>query len=213
MMVYLYVHLFHTDLEIYYPFLVAGMLSWTLISVALMELIDTLMGAESMIKQIKLPYTLYIHRVITRNILIFFHNVLVIIPILIVFHKVAKINWNTLLLIPGLFIVYVNALFFGLLVSMIGARFRDVSQIMKSLIQILFFLTPIMWKPEVLPPAKAYLVQLNPFYAFTEMLRAPMMGQVPTAENLWVVAITTVIGIALCYKVFARYRARIVYWL
>src|SRR5579883_2337961 len=38
---FLYSHLFHTNLEQYYPFLVAGMLSWALISNVIYDLIDT----------------------------------------------------------------------------------------------------------------------------------------------------------------------------
>ena len=87
---FLYGHLFHTDLEQYYPFLVAGLLTWGLLSNAVTDLTDTFMLSDSLIKQIKLPYTLYIHRVITRNIIIFFHNSLVMVPIYILLSAAQK---------------------------------------------------------------------------------------------------------------------------
>jgi lipopolysaccharide transport system permease protein len=74
---YLYGHLFHTDLQVYFPFLVSGMLSWGLISSLISDLTEAFSGSEGLIKQIKLPYSLYIHRVVTRNIIIFFQNIVV----------------------------------------------------------------------------------------------------------------------------------------
>lgn len=210
---YLYSHLFHTELKAYFPFLVAGMLAWSLISTMLTELTDGLVISESMIKQIKLPYTLYIHRIVCRNVLIFFHNILVIIPVLILCHDVTKVNLNDLFLIPGLLIIYFNALTYGLVLAIIGARFRDISQIIKSLIQVVFFITPVMWAPGVLGTDRQYFVSLNPFYAFIELIRAPLIGTLPTLQNLSMVAAVTLIGILLCYKIFTPYRSRIVYWL
>jgi lipopolysaccharide transport system permease protein len=210
---YLYGHLFHTNLETYFPFLVGGMISWALISSSITELGDAYAAEEGLIKQIKLPYTLYIHRVISRNIIIFLHTLLVIIPILIIFHQVAKVNLNSLLLVPNLIIFYVNAFTYGILLSMVGARYRDLSQIIKSLVQVIFFVTPVMWNPSLLPQKDHYLVYLNPFYAFVELIRAPLLGQAPEAVIYLMCALVTGLGIFLCKGMFSRYRARIVYWI
>lgn len=210
---YLYAHLFHTDLQIYYPFLAAGMLSWAFISTTITELIDTFTNLESTIKQIKLPYSLYIHRVAMRNLLVFFHNILAIIPILVIFHEVAKLNYNTLFLIPSLIIIYINTITYGLIFAMIGARYRDISQITKSAIQVIFFLTPIMWKPEILPVDKRYITLLNPFFSLVELIRAPLLGTFPSSHDIKTALLITLLGIGLCYKMFTRYRTRIIYWL
>ncbi|MCE3237214.1 MAG: hypothetical protein K0R24_195 [Gammaproteobacteria bacterium] len=210
---YLYSHLFHSDIQTYFPFLVAGMLAWALISTQVSDLTEALTLSEGLIKQIKLPYSLYIHRVATRNIIIFFHNVLVIIPILFVFHKAAKINACTLLLIPGLMIIYINSISYGLVLGMIGARYRDILQIVKSLIQVAFFLTPVMWNPAILPLQDRYIVFLNPFYAFIELIRAPLLGTIPAGYTLIMVSIVTLMGLLFSLKMLTRYRARIVYWL
>src|SRR5579872_2401511 len=74
---FLYGHLFRSNLQEYYPFLVAGMLAWGLLATTITDLTDTFIFYEGLIKQIKLPYILYIHRTVARNIIIFFHNILV----------------------------------------------------------------------------------------------------------------------------------------
>jgi lipopolysaccharide transport system permease protein len=210
---YLYSHLFHTDLQTYFPFLVSGMLSWGLISQQISDLTEAFSGSEGLIKQIKLPYSLYIHRVASRNIIVFFHNILVIVPIIAIFHQVAKINLNTLLILPGLLILYINALTFGLIFAMIGARYRDIAQVIKSLIQVAFFLTPVMWSPDILPEKDRWIVFLNPFYAFVEVIRKPLLGMVPSTGTLFMAAVITALGMFACLSMFSKYRSRIVYWL
>jgi ABC-type polysaccharide/polyol phosphate export permease len=209
---YLYSHLFHTDLQSYFPFLVAGMLSWTLISSLISDLTDAFVNAENLIKQIKLPYSIHINRVVARNMLIFLHNILVYIPIIAIFHQVAKVNLYTLLLIPGLVVIYINATSYGLILAMLGARYRDISQIIKSLIQVAFFITPVMWNPSVLKPADQFVAYLNPFYAFVELIRAPMMGTPPALSTLLMATGVTILGSVVSTILLTKYRSRIVYW-
>jgi ABC-type polysaccharide/polyol phosphate export permease len=184
-----------------------------LISSLISDLTEAFSGSEGLIKQIKLPYSLYIHRVVTRNIIIFFHNIVVIVPIIAIFHHVAKINLNTLLIIPGLAVIYFNAITFGLILSLIGARYRDIAQVIKSLIQVAFFLTPVMWSADILPEKDRFIVFLNPFNAFVELVRKPLLGMYPTMATLIMAAIVTVIGSYFCMNMLSKYRSRIVYWL
>ena len=210
---YLYSYLFHMNIREYFPYLVAGMLGWSLISTTMTDLIDAFTQADMMIKQIKLPYSLYVQKVVARNFIIFFHNILVIIPILIIFHQSAEINLSLLMLLPGLFLVYVNAISFGLVLAMIGARYRDVSQMIKSMIQVIFYITPVMWKPGLLPPSKQFIATLNPFYSFIELIRGPFIGYIPSSSCYIMALVMTLIGMGASYLLFFRSRTRIIYWI
>lgn len=210
---FLYGHLFHNEIARYFPFLSAGMLAWALISTSIIETTEGYMQSENLIKQIKLPYSLYIHRIIWRNILIFFHNLLVMVPILIIFHEGAPINFYSLLLIPHLLIFYVNAFCYGLIIAMIGSRYRDLSQMIKSLVQVAFFMTPVMWNPNALNEKYQLLIACNPFYAFVELIRAPMIGAPMSLLEYVVAGLTTLLGLFLSIYMFSKYRSRIVYWL
>ena len=102
---------------------------------------------------------------------------------------------------------------YGLILAIIGARYRDISQIIRSLIQVIFFITPIMWNPMILPEQDRYLVCVNPFYSFIELIRAPLLGTTPTLLN-WSITLTfTVVGAIICARMFSQYRARIIYWI
>ena len=210
---YLYSHLFHMPLSEYFPYLVAGMLGWSLISTTVTDMVDTYTLHDSILKQIKLPYSLYIHRVATRNIIIFLHNLLVFIPIIIFFPNQTNLHLSLLWAIPGMIIIYINSISFGLIFAMIGARYRDISQLIKSLIQVVFFVTPIMWKPSILPANKQFIASLNPIYSLIELIRAPLVGYSLTMPNYVMVIFISLIGFMSCYFIFVSRRARIIYWL
>lgn len=210
---YLYSYLFRIPLHEYFAYLVAGMLTWSLLSTTIIDLSDTFVLSEPMIKQIKLPYFLYIHRVIARNFLIFFHNILVMIPVMLFSHGESVPTFSLLFLIPGLLLIYLNATCYGIMLAMMSARYRDIPQVVKSLVQVIFFMTPIMWQPSILPESKRFIAMLNPFYSFIELVRAPLLGHLPSLFNLEMVFFVMFIGVLGSYWMFVSRRANIIYWL
>lgn len=210
---FLYGSLFHIELDRYFPFLVSGMLSWSLISTNLNDLTDTFICYESLLKEIKLPYTLHIQRIAIRNILIFFHNIIVMVPIYLFFSAGAKVNLHTLFLLFSLVLIYINSVFLGLLLAMIAARYRDISQLIKNLIQVIFFVTPVMWNPDVLPANRQFFVWGNPLYPFIEMIRAPLLGHLPSFAIIARSLSITLLTVIFSFILFRRYRSRIIYWL
>lgn len=207
---FLYGHLFKMDLKTYYPFLAAGMLTWNLINLLIIETTNALIEADSYLKQMKLPYTIFIFRVVCRCFIVFSHNIIVIVPIILFFH----VNLIALLfLVPGVLILAFNGFCYGIILSILGARFRDVTQIIVSLMQVAFFLTPVMWSPSILPARYQFIVELNPFAQFIELLRAPLTGSAPTAYAVTVTLALGVIGAFGAFYLLTRARHRIIYWL
>ena len=88
-----------------------------------------------------------------------------------------------LLAVPGLLLVLLNGAAVTLLIGMVSARFRDIPQLINSIVQIVFFVTPIMWKPELLR-TRSYIAEFNPFYHLVEIVRAPLLGQMPSCQHL-----------------------------
>jgi ABC-2 type transport system permease protein/lipopolysaccharide transport system permease protein len=116
-----------------------------------------------------------------------------------------------LLAIPGLIVLITNGALANLSIGIISARFRDVPPLIGSVVQIVFFVTPIFWKPELLK-GKEYVTDLNPFFHLLEIVRAPMLGNVPSAKSWVAVLLITLFNIAITGAFFSRYRSRISYW-
>lgn len=209
---FLYARLFHMSLETYFPYLVSGMLGWGLIQSIISEGVDIFVSSASLIRQVKLPYMFHIHRMCIRNFIVAGHNILVMFPIYL-FFKI-PFQWTLLpVWIFNVLVVYFSATLFANILGLICARYRDMGQIVKSILQVLFFLTPVMWNPSLLSPQYQKWVLLSPIYDFIELIRQPMIGAYPSLEEYAMVAVFTLLGIGINILLFVRYRSRIVYWL
>ncbi|HAF87417.1 MAG TPA: ABC transporter, partial [Legionellales bacterium] len=155
--------------------------------------------------------SLFITRLILRNLIIFAHNVIVFLPIALIFHT--SVNLNTLLLLPGLIIISLNALLWGSLLAVIGTRYRDFAQIITSLIQVIFFLTPIMWMPTLLPAKLNWVVMYNPFNQLLNLIRYPLLGQALTLPSILMITTVTLLGLSLYTYCLGKYKNRVVFWL
>lgn len=205
----LYSTLFKIELHDYMPFLCLGILSWNLLSALVIESCYVFVQAEAIVKQVKLPFSVHAYRMIWRNLIVAGHNVVVYPIVMILFGVTPTVA--TLLFIPGLALVLLNAVWVAMLLGLICARFRDVPQIVASLVQVVFFVTPIIWKPELLGRHQS-LAHLNPFFAFVDLLRAPLLGVAPDMLSWGMGLLTTVIGWGVTMAMFSRFRSRIPYW-
>ncbi|HUS10561.1 MAG TPA: hypothetical protein VMZ30_08860, partial [Pyrinomonadaceae bacterium] len=95
--------------------------------------------------------------------------------------------------------------------GMVSARFRDVPQLINSIVQIVFFITPIFSKPELLKE-RTFVADFNPFFHLLEVVRAPLLGLVPSATSYFAVLFITLVNLLLVSVFFARFRSRISYW-
>jgi lipopolysaccharide transport system permease protein len=205
----LYAGLFNTPVEDFLPFLCVGLLVWNLLASFLTEGGTLFTGSESYIKQIRLPYSVYVYRSTWSKLVIFFHNFIIYFAVLLYF----QIWPGTvgLLAIPGLIVVVLNGALASLSIGIISARFRDVPPLIGSIVQIVFFVTPIFWKPELLK-GRDYVTDFNPFFHLLEIVRAPLLGSEPSAKSYLAVLFITLINIVITGAFFSRFRSRISYW-
>lgn len=208
---FLYGKLFGEDLSTYYPHLAGGMLSWSFISGVILESTCSFITAENYLRQMKISYIIFVFRVLSRNLIVFFHNIFVIIPIIILFH--VPVNWHTLLVIPGIGIILLAGMGFGLIFAVIGSRYRDIAPVVQSLIQIGFFLSPIMWQETRLPEKYRFAVDYNPLAQFVNMLREPLLGHIPSLYSYTFTLTFAVISIIIAVLIYNRSRKSIIYWL
>jgi len=205
----LYAQLFQMPLSEYLPFLTVSLLLWTLIAQTVSEACSSLITAQAVIRQLPLPYAVHVLRVVLRNAIVAAHN-LPLIPVVFLISGVLP-SWGALLALPGLGLIAVNAFAMGMLLGMICARFRDVQPIVASVMQLVFFLSPVLWKPELLKEMQVFL-PLNPVFVLMETVRGPLLNGGASAV-IWVCALLyTALASALAFAFFVRFRARIAFW-
>jgi len=206
----IYSHLFHMDLSTYMPYLSVGYIVWGFISATTNDSCGAFHEGARIIKQIRLPFTTYVFRVICRNFIVFLHTIVIFIPVAIYFNVIP--DWKTLLALPGLFLVVVNVTWVAATLAIISTRYRDVQQIVGTIVQLMMFATPIMWPASSLGNAMI-VAEVNPVYHLIEIVRAPMLGAAPELRSWLVACGLGVGGCLLATGLFVSKSRRIVFWL
>jgi lipopolysaccharide transport system permease protein len=205
----LYATLFRMSLAEYLPWIAVSLVVWTMISQTVSDACNSFVAAEGVIRQLPLPYTVHVLRFVIRNAIIAAHSLPLIAVVLVAFGAVP--GPEALLAIPGLMLIAVNACAAGLFLGMVCARFRDIPQIVTNLMQLAFFLSPVLWKPHLLGEAAAWLL-LNPFYVLMETVRGPLV-EGGAAPVIWLAAVSyTALVCLAAFAFFVRFRARIAFW-
>lgn len=205
-----YSSLFGTSLADYLPHLGTGLVLWGLIASTINESCSSFTENENIIRQIALPRFTYLLRTLVRNLLVFAHN-LIILPA-VYLASGSPIDWHTLLFFPGLLLVLANLAWIGYLLAILSTRFRDIPQIVQSIVQVAFFISPVVFKPSQLRVDHPVLI-LNPFAHMLNVMREPLLGQMPSLYSCLVLLGLLVFGWLLSLAFAGKYSHRVVYWL
>jgi lipopolysaccharide transport system permease protein len=206
---FLYSNLLKVPLAEYLPFVAISLILWNVINQIANDACTSLTSAEGIIRQMPLPYSVHILRCVFRNVLIAAHNLPLILLVFLVCGIWPRLEW--LAALPGLALMTVNAFFVALFLGMLCARFRDIGPIVGSTMQLLFFLSPVLWKPELLGPRADWLL-LNPAYTLMEVVRGPLLSG-GTSLAVWLSALFfTVFAAVVALAFFVRFRGRIAFW-
>jgi lipopolysaccharide transport system permease protein len=206
----LYSTLLKQEIKHYLPFLAVGLVVWQFINTVINEGATVLIGSQSLIKQINLPLTVHVCRGVWRNFLILLHSLPIVILMLLLFGFWP--HWSIVLLPVGLLLLFLNGIWMGIILGILSARFRDIPPIAINLTQVAFFLTPVMWSPQILD-SRAWVAQWNPLYHSIEVIRAPLIGS-PILMDSWIWTVTFCIANGLLAQwLMKRYRNRVAYWI
>jgi lipopolysaccharide transport system permease protein len=207
---YLYAGIFHTDINSYLPFLALSLVLWGFLASVVSESCSAFTESEGIVRAVRMPFFLFAARLLIRNVLVLAHNVLVIAVVYAVFRV-----WpgrHGLLAVPGLLLWGLDSLALVLMLGTFCARFRDILPIVASVMQIAFFMSPVIWMPEQLGRGQA-LLPFNPFFDMLEIVRAPLLGTLP-AEGIWLGAMLYSMALwVLAWSLFTRARGRIAFWI
>jgi len=202
--------LFHMDLHGYLPFLALSLVLWTALSGLVGDACNTFLQSEATIRAMRMPYFVHAVRVVVRTIIGLGHNIPVI---LVVFARFGAWPGDAALWsLPGFALWTIDSFAICIALGTLCARFRDIPPIVASVMQIAFFITPIMWKPQQLGD-HGWWLKLNPFNDLLEVVRQPLLGIVPTG-HMWLAAIGySVLFCLLTSMLFVRVRGRLAFWM
>lgn len=211
----IYSSLFRMDLHQYLPFVALSTILWQHgMAATLSDACQCFLQANDTIHSIKLPFFLQALRTIIRNAIIMSFNLAIPLVVFIIFG--VNPGWVALLSIPGFLLWIIDGLAICLFLGCICARYRDIPQIINSFIQIVFYITPIIWLPYQLKHHIIYLVY-NPLYPIIEVVRGPLCASLlghPFDLKIWIYALGySIILWLFSGYIFIRTRGRLAFWI
>ncbi len=210
----LYSTLFHLPLAEHLPYVTLGLIIWNLINASILEGADVFVANEGLIKQLPTPLSVHVYRLVWRQIILFAHNIIIFVIIAIVFPQPWK--WTDLSFIPALAIIALNCVWVALCFGILATRYRDISPLLFSLVQLLFYVTPIIWNDSTLRQQGAgtwaTIIEFNPLLHYVDIVRAPLLGADQELRHWVVVIVLTIVGWIVTAFAMRQYRARVPYW-
>ncbi len=111
----------------------------------------------------------------------------------------------SILIVPFLWLLTaILALSIGAIFASMSVVFRDVRNLLPFAVQMVFFLTPVIYPPEALPQKWQWIVNINPVTGIIENVRAALLGGDFAWAALAVTLIWTIILSFIAMIVFAR---------
>ncbi len=206
--------IFRVDVRTYGPFLLAGLTFWNFVVAVVGGGCQTFFLGEAYIRQQPAPLVIYPLR---TTLGAGFHFLLGLgVVLLVAWCLVGCPNLVVLLsLLPTLTLLFVLGVSLSVCSGVINVLFQDTQHLVDVLLQILFYLTPIIYSIDLLEQRNVgWLVGLNPMAAFLELIRAPILnGQFPSLHAILLASGFTALVAIAAAAILARMERRMIFYL
>jgi ABC-type polysaccharide/polyol phosphate export permease len=183
---------------------------WTFIGTVVSDSCHAYTGSSNWILGASIPYPVFIFQAVFRNWLAFLAKLLVILAILLWEQPFWRLSM--LWALPG-FLVYVFApLWLAAVLGPVCARFRDATHAVQTAMQLLFFVTPVLWLPGQRDQL-AVIAKYNIITYFIDIIRVPLIDGSLPIHSWKIVILANALGSLLGFAAYALTRNRVVYWL
>lgn len=209
---FIYAHLLGQDTREFIPYLTIGLIVWGYLTSSIVEGGNAFIHSEGYIRQISLPIYVYVFRFFVSISVTALIALLAYVAVAVVYR--VPLGLGTLFAVPGLLMVMTTSLLLITIFAHLNARFRDVANTASVGMQVLFYVTPVLYPAELLRERRnlSYVVDLNPLYHLLEVVRHPLLSNAPADWHSYAAtAVIIVVLLATAAAVIGLNQRRIVY--
>lgn len=206
---FVFSQVFRQSIQDFIPYLATGLIFWGFLTSVVNEGCTSFIEGQGYIKNVPMPVSVHYYRVFARNVITWLFNMAIFVLVFVIFQR--EVSWIMLLFIPG-FVMFTATIFLiGFFAAILSTRYRDIPVVIGNLLQVVFFVTPVFWSLDTLPDRPA-VVTFNPVYHMIELVRAPLLGELPSPESWAAVAgIILILGPTIIW-LYRKTFFRIPYW-
>ena len=186
-----------------YPiFFYTGLVVWTYFSNALISGANSLVGNANLITKVYFPRLIIPTAAVLSGLLDFAIASVLLAGLLLYYGLPVTVRY--LMFLPLVALVTALALGFGIWLSALNVRYRDVRYALSFLVQIWMFVSPIIYPSSVVPEEWRWLMVLNPMTGIVEGFRASLFGNPIQWTALGYSTVFTVANLFYSAYVFRR---------
>lgn len=154
----------------YSLFVFCGLIFWTFFSSALSHASDSLVVNESIIKKAYFPRIILPLSSVLTGLLDFLINMVILIFYALILGYVP--NYTIVYILPfAVLLTLITSLGLGLFLTSLNVKYRDVRYILPFFIQLLMFITPIIYPLSIVSERNRIIMAINPLASVVEMVR------------------------------------------
>jgi ABC-type polysaccharide/polyol phosphate export permease len=188
----------------------AGIIIWSAINAIITDGCQTFLRYRTLITTTNIDVEVYVARTVLRIFITFAHHL--IIYILGIVFRIVPLSWTSLLSLLGIALLFANGFWAVTVLAFICARFRDVQLIVRNLLQLAFFVTPVFWDYHQVATDHRFIFDFNILFHFLQIIREPLLGNVPSAQSYLVVIAVTGVGSALAFLLQRRMQPKLAFF-
>jgi len=187
-----------------YPiYLLAGLLGWSIFADSIQRCLNMFIENKTLIQKMALPKvlipTIVAGQVLVQGMLMF---LTISVVIFVIGHPIS-LSWIWFPVI--IFFTVLLAVSLGLILGTMNVFMRDIGQLIPVILQLGFWLTPIVYTSTILPEKYQYYINLNPLVHLVEIYQSLFLyGRPPSLEQLFAFIIIIIVMFAFSYLIFKR---------
>ncbi|WP_233714406.1 ABC transporter permease [Bordetella hinzii] len=205
--------LLRVERAVFVPSLTVGLVFWQYISGCLSSGVTAYTQNAAVMRNLRVPVWFFVARIQGYHLINLAHNLLLVAAVLIFYG--ARPTLGLAWFVPGLALVMAICALFSLALAALGARYRDVRYAIEVSLPLLFFVSPVLFRPESLV---SHYIWFNPVSYLIELVRAPLLSTLggPPRPADWVYqggAAILVLMLLVCAAIYWRNPRRILFWI
>jgi lipopolysaccharide transport system permease protein len=210
-----FANLFRVPVADYAPFLLIGMTMWQFLTECLIHGVHSFARGSPYIRQQSVPLAIFPLRVMLGSGI---HALIALgVSLFVTLFFQGYLNPVGLLyLVPALVLLVVLGWAAAVLTGIMYTYFPDTSQILEIVLQILFYATPIMYRPELFSGRTKFaaLLQWNPLTSVLALIRTPILeGTMPAFHQIAIAVTFVAIMTALAVLVLRKLERTLILWI
>lgn len=190
------------QIENYAFFMISGLFVWQWITISMNNSLFVYISNRSIIKKIKLDRKILPLSIVLTELFHFLLSLIVIFIFMYVYSISFTSNWFYFPLVLVLQIFWIYGI--CMIISIANTFFRDIERIVNTLLQILFYASPIIYSIKIVPEQYKYWIELNPITPMVEVWHAIFIGTSLDLNYLYSFIFSTLIiftlGLIVNYK-------------